>query len=316
MSETWDDPWDALQSRDAPQHGWVIDCLYGGRGPLRTSTPLDAALGGGLMPGVTVLGGVASAGKSALACHVAANVAAGGRRVMYATLDDGWEDVWARCGSAWSCSGAEGATPFRLSDVARERARLRRALAPGADVGRAAFVECQREGMARTMQLFAERVGPYLAVTDSMGTVGELVGAIASLEEPPALLVVDYVQQYSTGDQKTDAVECGRVTEVASALQRMALELRMPVLELSSLKKLGKQDTEPTYDWFRGSSTVGYAAKAAVVITRGEEGKDGSREVDLNVVKNKGGRSGFALPARLFGAWSVVRPDERGAADG
>lgn len=305
MAGEWADPWDALRNRDAPERGWVIDCLYGGRDPLRTGTPLDRALGGGLMPGVTVLGGQASVGKSALACQVAANVAASGRRVLYATLDDAWDSVWARCGSAWSCSGADGATPFRWSDVASERKRLRRGLPRGADVSRHAFDECQREGMARTMQLFAERVGPFLAVVDSMGTVGELVAAVA--ECAPALVVIDYAQQYRTGEQQTDASEYSRVSAVASEVQRMALGLKVPVLELSSLRKLSKADADPTLDWFRGSGVVGYAATAAVILTRGEDGGDGTRGVALNVVKNKSGRAGFALDATLYGAWSVMR---------
>lgn len=305
MSGEWADPWDALRYRDAPDRGWVVDCLLGGRDPLRTGTPLDRALGGGLMPGVTVMGGAASVGKSALACQVAATVAASGRRVLYATLDDAWESVWARCGSAWSCSGADGAEPFRWSDVASERKRIRATLGRGADLSRAAFAECQRPGMARTMQLFAERVGPCLAVVDSMGTVGELTQAVG--EAAPALVVIDYAQQYRTGEQQTDASEYSRVSAVASAIQRMALDLRVPVLELSSLRKLARGDTDPTLDWFRGSGVVGYAAAAAVILTRGEELGDGRRGVSINVVKNKSGRAGFALDATLYGAWSVVR---------
>lgn len=305
MSGEWADPWDELRARDAPERGWVEECLLGGRDPLRTGTPLDRALGGGLMPGVTVLGGAASVGKSALACQVAANVAASGRRVLYATLDDAWESVWARCGSAWSCSGAEGAEPFRWSDVAAERKRIRATLGRGADLSRAAFAECQRPGMARTMQLFAERVGPSLAVVDSMGTVGELVQAVG--EAAPALVVIDYAQQYRTGEQQTDASEYSRVSAVASAIQRMALDLRVPVLELSSLRKLARGDTDPTLDWFRGSGVVGYAATAAVILTRGEDMGDGRRGVSINVVKNKARRAGFSQDATLYGAWSVVR---------
>lgn len=305
MSGEWADAWDALRYRDAPKRGWVEECLLGGRDPLRTGTPLDRALGGGLMPGVTVLGGAASVGKSALACQVAATVAASGRRVIYATLDDAWESVWARCGSAWSCSGAEGAEPFRWSDVASERKRIRATLGRGADLSRAAFAETQRPGMARTMQLFAERVGPSLAVVDSMGTVGELTQAVE--EATPALVVIDYAQQYRTGEQQTDASEYSRVSAVASAVQRMALDLRVPVLELSSLRKLARGDSDPTLDWFRGSGVVGYAATAAVILTRGEELGDGRRGVSINVVKNKSGRAGFALDATLYGAWSVVR---------
>lgn len=307
MTGAWQDPWDELRERDAPKHGWVVDCLLGGRDPLRTGTPLDRALGGGLMPGVTVLGGQASAGKSTLACQCAANVAASGRRVLYATLDDAWENVWARCGSAWSCSGVEGVTPFRWSDVASERMRLRRALSPGYDLTRAAFEECQRDGMARTMQLFAEQVGPSLAVVDSIGTVGELMHVVE--EAMPALVVVDYVQQYRTGDQQADSSEYARVSAVAADVQRMALALKVPVLELSSLRKLSKQDDEPSLDWFRGSGVIGYAAQAAVIITRGEDEQDGSRHVGLAVAKNKSGRAGHSVPARLYGAWGVMREE-------
>lgn len=307
MSGEWADPWDELRARDAPERGWVEECLLGGRDPLRTGTPLDRALGGGLMPGVTVLGGQASVGKSALACQAAANVAARGLRVLYLTLDDSWENVWARCGGAWSCSGVEGAEPFRWSDVARERRRLRSALAPDSDMGRVAFAECQRTGMARTMQLFAERVGPNLAVVDSMSTTGEIEGAVAALGEPPALVFVDYVQQYRTGDQQADGSEYARVSAVAAQLQRMALGMRVPVLELSSLRKLSRQDADPSLDWFRGSGVVGYAAQAAVVLTRGDELPGGARQVRLHVVKNKSGRAGFSVGARLHGAWSVLR---------
>lgn len=306
MSGEWADPWDELRARDAPERGWVEECLLGGRDPLRTDTPLDRALGGGLMPGVTVLGGQASVGKSALACQAAANVAARGLRVLYLTLDDSWENVWARCASAWSCSGAEGATPFRWSDVPSERRRLR-AEQHSSDRSRWAFDACQREGMARTAQLFAERVGPSLAVVDSMGTVGEIEGAVAALDGPPALVVVDYIQQYRTGDQQADGSEYSRVSAVASAFQHLAIGLRVPVLGLSSLRKLGRQDADPSLDWFRGSGVVGYAAQAAVVLTRGDELPGGARQVRLHVVKNKSGRAGFSVGARLHGAWSVLR---------
>lgn len=312
MSGEWADSWDELRARDAPARGWVEECLLGGRDPLRTGTPLDRVLGGGLMPGVTVLGGQASVGKSALACQAAANVAARGLRVLYLTLDDSWENVWARCASAWSCSGAEGATPFRWSDVPAERGRLR-AEQHSSDRGRWAFDVCQGVGMARTAQLFAERVGPSLALVDSMGTVGEVEGALSLLGEPPALVVVDYLQQFRVGDQQADGCEYSRVSAAASAFQRLAIGLRVPVLELSSLRKLGRQDSDPSLDWFRGSGVVGYAAQAAVVVTRRKGGEtDGARPVALNVVKNKAGRAGFATDAWCYGAWSVMREGRDG----
>ena len=310
MSGEWVDPWDELRRRDAPPGGWVRECLLGGRDPLMTGTPLDRALGGGLMPGVTVLGGRASAGKSALACQCAANVAAAGGRVLYCTLDDSWGSVWGRAASAWSCSGAEGTAPFKWSSVAAERAALR-SRPHSEDVSRWQFELEQAPGMARTAALFAEGPGRMLAVVDSMGTVSEVVGAAASLDEPPALVVIDYIQQYRTGDQQADSTEYGRVSAAASEIQRMALSLQVPVLEVSSLRKLSQRDDEPTLDWFRGSGVIGYAAQAAVVLTpRDAEAPEGTRAVDLHTVKNKSGRAGFRTPALLYGTYSCMRgPD-------
>lgn len=306
------DAWDALRTQDAPEHGWVVDCLLGGRDPLRTNTPIDAALGGGLMPGVTVLGGQASVGKSALACNVAAGVAMRGGRVLYATLDDSWDNVWARCAAAWSCYATvrerHGIEPIRWSDVAAERAAIRREFGEVADPSRLAWQLTQRDGMARTMEIFAETDGKNIAVLDNPGTVPELEEAIRSLDEPPALFVVDYVQQFAMGDAQADQQEYTRVTQVAAALQRLALDLRMPILELSSLRKLGGRDDTPSLDWYRGASGIGYAAQAALVLTSDDAALVGSnyKPAKMHVVKNKSGRAGFDQPVRAYGASSLV----------
>lgn len=306
------DPWDEIRRRDEPEGGWVRSCLLGGRDPLRTMTPLDDALGGGLMPGVTVLGGRASAGKSSLACQCAANIAASGGRVLYLTLDDSWGNVWARCASAWSCTEEAkrlNAKPFSWGAVASERDALRQA-PHDEDMGRWEFNVVQRPGMARTATLFAEGPGRNLAVVDSVSEIGEALDMAASLPKPPALMVVDYVQQYATGDEKTDATEYTRVSKVAQDIQRAALRMQMPVLELSCLRKLAKGDDEPTLDWFRGSGTVGYAAQAACVLTQREDaGSKGGRPVSMHVVKNKSGRAGFELPAVLWGQYSCLRKE-------
>lgn len=312
------DPWEAIKRRDEPSGGWVRACLLGGRDPLRTLTPLDTALSGGLMPGVTVLGGRASAGKSSLACQCAASVAMAGGLVLYFTLDDSWGNVWARCASAWSCTmdaQRRGLSPFSWSHVAQERARLRGEPHPD-DESRWAFEEVQRPGMARTAAVFAEGPGKNLAVVDSVSDIGEALAMAESLPEPPALMVIDYVQQYSTGDEKADATEYSRVSKVAQDVQRAALRMQMPVLELSSLRKLAKGDDEPVLDWFRGSGTVGYAAQAAVVLTprevpsEAELAKKGARAVSLHVVKNKSGRAGHSVPALLHGMHSCMRGEK------
>ena len=79
------------------------------------------------------------------------------------------------------------------------------------------------------------------------------------------------------------------------------------MLALSSLRKLGKGDDDPTLDWFRGSGVVGYSAWAACVLTKGERSGTGWREAVIHVVKNKGGRSGTRTSCELWGGYSYAR---------
>ena len=302
--------WDDARAMCAPPRGWSVDCYLSGPDPLPTGTPLDAALGGGLMPGVTVLGGVASAGKSALACHAAANIASRGRRVLYLTLDDSWGNVVARCMSSWSVGHARewNMGPFSWSALPS----MRRQLAPyrTSDPTRDAFESRKRDAALMAAAHWDDGPAHALAVIDSVTdvpTIERMLRDMADEDELPALVVVDYVQQYQSGEPELDKGEYGRVSEVAARLQRLSLWGGFPLLMLSSLRKLSKQDDEPTLDWFRGSGVVGYSAWAACVLTKGEREGDGWREAVINVVKNKGGRSGIKTSMQLWGAYSWTR---------
>lgn len=307
--------WDEARGHCAPPRGWAVDCYLSGPDPLPTGTSMDAALGGGLMPGVTVLGGVASAGKSALACHASANVASRGQRVLYLTLDDSWGNVTARCMSAWSVGHARewGMGPFSWSALPS----MRKQLAPfrTSDPTRDAFEQRHRDAALMASAHWEDGPAQSLAVIDSMTEVGQverLVRDLTDAGEAPALVVVDYVQQYQSGEPELDKGEYGRVSEVAGRLQRLSLWGGFPLLMLSSLRKLTRQDDEPTLDWFRGSGVVGYSAWAACVLTRGERSGSGWHEAVLHVVKNKGGRAQTKHPIKVWGAYSYTERMEDG----
>lgn len=308
--------WDEVRAKDAPEHGWAVDCYIGGPSPLRTYTPLDDALGGGLMPGLTVLGGVASAGKSAIACHAASSVASAGGRVLYLTLDDAWGNVVARCMSAWSVGNAarHGFGAWRWSDLPDMRRRLvGRGLSPE-DASRVAYEG--RDAPLACWRAWDEGPGRNLAVVDSVTSVSgieRMVRGLVEAGEGPSLVIVDYLQQYQTGEPELDRSEYSRVSDVAARLQRLSLWGGIPMLALSSLRKLAKGDDEPTLDWYRGSGVVGYSAWAALVLTRGERSGDGWREGVMHVVKNKGGRAGTRTSCELWGGYSFAgrMKDER-----
>ena len=305
--------WDDARAMCEPPRGWAVDCYLCGPRPLVTGTPIDEALGGGLMPGVTVLGGQASVGKSALACHVASSVAARGGRVLYLTLDDSWGNVVARCMSAWSVGHAAswGCGPFSWSALPS----MRRQLAPyrTSDPTRDAFEQRRRDAALMAAAHWEDGPAQTLAVIDSVTdvpTIERMLRDMADEGEMPALVVVDYVQQYQSGEPELDKSEYSRVSEVAARLQRLSLWGGFPLLMLSSLRKLSKQDDEPTLDWFRGSGVVGYSAWAACVLTRGERNGSGWHEATLHVVKNKGGRAQTQHKIKVWGSYSYTQKME------
>lgn len=309
--------WEDARAMCEPPRGWAVDCYLCGPRPLATGTPIDEALGGGLMPGVTLLGGQASVGKSALACHIASSVATRGNRVLYLTLDDSWGNVVGRCMSSWSISHAKewGMGPFSWSALPSMRKRL----APyrTSDPTRDAFENRRRDAALMAAAHWDDGPARSLAVIDTVTdvpTIERMLNDMADDDELPSLTIVDYAQQYQTGVPETDKSEYSRVTEVMSRLQRLSLWGGIPMLVLSSLRKLGKQerDDAPSADWFRGSGHIGYSAWASCILTRGERSGSGWHEAILHVVKNKGGRAQTKHPIKVWGAYSYTERMEDG----
>lgn len=305
-----------LRNFSHPEHSWAVDCYLQGTKPLLTHTHLDEALSGGLMPGLTILGGVASAGKSSLAVHVATNVAATRRRVAYFTLDDTWGNVTARSISCWSFA-TQGAkyqdieiVPFRWSDVLNRTDEIPKLDLDPLKLSAYAFNMRKQNKVLGDAAVYEDVVAPYLAIIDSVATTTEieqLLKTAAADGEAPELVVIDYVQQFQTGSSDVDNSDYARVSEVATRLQQIALSMNVPILVLSSLKKINaKEKDDPSLDWFRGSGVVGYASWAAVIITRGEKQGSGFQEIKLHTVKNKAGRTGQVTKCLLKGPYSYI----------
>ena len=179
----------------------------------------------------------------------------------------------------------------------------------GSDPTRDAFELRGRDDALMAAAHWEDGPAQTLAVIDSVTdvpTVERMLRDMADEGELPALVVVDYVQQWQSGVPETDKSEYSRVSEVAARLQRLSLWGGFPLLMLSSLRKLGKNDDSPTLDWFRGSGVVGYSAWAACVMTRGDRSGDGWHEARLHVVKNKGGRAQTECGVKVWGAYSYT----------
>jgi replicative DNA helicase len=304
--------WDDFAGRVGTASGFLASGYLSQPSPVPTCiAPLDEALGGGLRPGLSVLGGEPGAGKSALALTVALLTAWRGANALYVSLEMGEGQCWGRLASALSALPEYGGAPFRWADAwgwarrsreARDEARGRgeeaeavAALASGGDPAASALGGLSRlpGGLAVSTALAAHS----LAGLDSLVCEAAAAGA--------SLVVVDYAQLVQT---TPGAAEYDRVTAVSGTLNATASERGVPVLALSSLAR-AKDREGPGLHSFRGSGQLEYDANAAMVLRReGEDAPGGARPLSLHVLKNRWGAvtGEGGIPLSLDGAHSLV----------
>jgi len=277
---------------------------------------LDAILGGGIMPGgFTVVGGTAGSGKSALgivACYSAARRA---ECPLYISVEMDAHQVLSRM-AALHASSTLALTRFNWSN----EHRIMRAKMP-ADVAERWFAK-DAEERERLADAWVERYGDGDAVIASWrdmcakgiadrvsvrDDVVELQQAVDLVMERAALgirdlVVVDYAQLLGAPGE----TEYERTTAVAHTLRAACKDARCPMLLISSLRNIGRGDSEPELAWFRGSGHIGYDAFAAIVLVRGEQVDAETVELGAHVIKNRFGRMGEAVGIGFRPCWNSI----------
>jgi replicative DNA helicase len=209
---------------------------------------LDACLGGGLRGGeLTVLGGAPGVGKTTLALQIARNIAAGGGRVSYVCYEHTGQELLTRLLLMEAGLGYPDELP-----VARP--------ARGAHSAPAA--------LDRRLEYAIDTVGAYgdrlRLVRGDSSPDAELDPAIAD-GEPPAVLVVDYLQKVPSRIGG-DAVEAERVTEVVERLKDHAMEHSVPVIAIVASDRSGLESARVRVQDLRGSTAVAYEADVALLL--------------------------------------------------
>lgn len=252
--------------------------------PVATGIPgLDRVLGGGLRPGVTVIGGEPGAGKSALGLQVALNVALRGERAVYVSLEMDRGQCWRRLASCYASMRADEGKPVavvRWADGWRYATGAMTAAGGGN-----AFKDALRN---------VTRDAPGVAVAGAeYGDAGELAGMLRrAFSLGAALAVVDYLQLVRAGGE--GATEYQAVTAASREITRLASECGAPVVALSSLARAqgARAQGAPDMHGFRGSGGIEYDATAAIVMRRtAEVGATAPRApiVELHVLKDREG---------------------------
>lgn len=238
---------------------------------------LDNLLGGGLFPGLYVLGAPSSLGKTTLLLQIADNIAASGRDVLFFSLEMGRWELLAKS----LCRIAGIKEKITVRDILTNK------------------LPC--ETLETLLTQYNQTAGEHLFVVqgDSGLTPAQVMAKAKEHREhrgQSPIVIVDYLQILSpeaprlSDKQNTDhAVLC---------LKALSRDLDVPVLAASSFNRDSYSKTA-SMEAFKESGAVEYAADVLMALQMSGMGKEGfdinkakaaePRKEDLIVLKNRNG---------------------------
>ena len=262
----------------------------------------DAALDGGLYPGLYVLGALSSMGKTSLMLQLADQIAAAGTNVLYFTLEMGAHELIAKSLSRYSFIEAgkidsEAATAKSITNMRK----------------RALFNSYQIINVDKATERYKNDVAANLWYFESLGDIGtkEIRHEIEKHQKATGktpIVFIDYLQilkpynEFWTEKRNTDKA----VTE----LRKLSRDYKMPVFCISSLNRDSyKGDID--LNAFKESGAIEYGSdvllglqppdledgttpKEAKANKKAieEEKRKVNRELEIKILKNRSGSTG------------------------
>lgn len=243
---------------------------------------LDRCLGGGLFPGLTVLGAVSGMGKTTLMLQIADTLAAAGQPVLFFTVEMSRFELLAK---SLVRDGGAGESARALLDGQLSDERVA-ALAAAYEARTGGRVTLEEPDGPLTPDGLTQRVEAYL---DRHG------GAVP-------VVFLDYLQLLAP--QRAGATDKQNADRAVAALKQIARRYQTPVFASSSFNREAYH-TGAEMNAFKESGLVEYSADLLLALQyrgMGEKGFSARaesarpvRRLELVVLKNRFGRAGERL---------------------
>lgn len=273
--------------------------------------PLDAALGGGLAPGLWAIVAAPGAGKTAFCLQIAFANAFFGTRAAFVSLESPAPEIlWRLCSAFSRTKPAQdaGVTPFEWASVRRLAAdTARRMAAEGLTVSEAAsfdpFVRAALtlttgcEGAEWIRDGADRRIPLDICGASEVRDLEELGAAVRDAASRGArLVVVDYLQLIRTGQERA----YDRVTATTAALRDLANELGLVIAAPVSANRDANKSERLGMFGGAGSGSIEYDAVGVLTLETDEADRDKSpRPVTLTVHKNRFGPAGAVVELKF-----------------
>ena len=286
------------------------------RPPISTGlATVDAALGGGLLPGLTVLGALSSLGKTTFALQIADHVAASEKQrgVIVFSLEQGADELTAK--SLSRLTRTQGGPSGGINAL---KARGLDMLTPSEESALEAAVDAYRK-QARNLWIY-EGVG-NLGTRDIRRTVEAHMSAFPHWAPP--LIVVDYLQVIAPdSDRLSDKQATDRAV---TALKQLSRDTDCPIIAVSSLNR-SSYSGPVNMQAFKESGAIEYGSDVLLGIQpQGLQDGEGAaalaannrkvkehrgaleRDVEVVVLKNRNGKVGEAARLVFEPVFSLFR---------
>ena len=203
---------------------------------------LDAKLSGGLHAGVYVLGAVPSLGKTSLAWQIADNIAAGGRPVVFCSLEMSRFEMVSKAISrhAVDVCGVDCAPSALDVRMGRQPVTVEKA--------------AQAFAASSASNLTVVEGGLDLTVSGICYDVAQRLG-----DGGRPVVFVDYLQILRSGDPRTDADDKRRTDEAMRQLKQLSAAHGLVVVVVSSLNRSNYGDSM-SFEAFKESGGIEYTA--------------------------------------------------------
>lgn len=225
--------------------------LEGAAEPVSTGfDKLDEVLGGGLYPGLCVLGAVSSLGKTTLTLQIADHIAGSGVPVLFVTIEQSAQELVAKSLSRLMFAAPGGGWVKRSArDVASARSR-------------ATWSESETKRLLEASQFYSETIAPNLRILEgrkqpSVCDVRTVAETMAKMNGRPPVVFIDYLQLLAPEDDRLS--DKAATDRNVMELRQLARDLGTPVFVISSLNRSSYAGVV-ALDSFKESGSVEYGA--------------------------------------------------------
>lgn len=252
---------------------------------------LDAELGGGLYPGLIVLGAVSSLGKTALALQIADQIARSQKDVLFFSLEMSRNELIARSMSRLTYENSD-------EEHASTALWIMNGKAFDNDDSASACMKALRE--------YETECSEHLFIEEGVGAM-TAPGIRHSVEmhqkargEAPVVFV-DYLQILAPIDPRADAR--ASTDQAVLELKRISRDFDTPVIAISSFNRMSYEEAV-SMKAFKESGAIEYSADVLMGLQLSGQGsgfniqealRKEERSVETVLLKNRNGRSGSVV---------------------